>query len=113
MNAGPELDALIAEHVMGFQRKLSDDGQFSLWVWSDGTARWFVPGYSTDIAAAFTVTERIPGLVLEDWRHEPSAPAPWAAYFTLEGGGSSWQGFGKTAAEAICRAALILRGVKA
>jgi len=39
VQAGPELDALLAEHVMGLKR----DGK--------------IPPYSTDIAAAWTVVE--------------------------------------------------------
>lgn len=62
MNAGPELDALIATKVMGWTRGISDVCNVlgwrtpdSIWVHdADG-----VPHYSTDIAAAWEVVEQL------------------------------------------------------
>ena len=72
MKAGRELDALVAEKMMGW--KYIPDKQerkswiSTLWVnWKDskGTTQLLVPSYSTSIAAAWLVEERIKELGLE------------------------------------------------
>ena len=62
--AGRELDALVAEKVMGFAVRrgtLEYDGSVSVWmVFDDGSGGTLNPvPYSTDIAAAWQVVERI------------------------------------------------------
>lgn len=68
MKPGRELDALVAEKVMGWNR-LGRDGP-SLFgtpprhrttddLSGTGTGQWHVPRYSTDIAAAWEVVERL------------------------------------------------------
>lgn len=64
MNAGPELDALIASKVMGWttQKAKSDGMEFDQWL--EPASVGFVvqyrpPNYSTDIAAAWEVVEKL------------------------------------------------------
>jgi hypothetical protein len=66
MEAGRELDVLVAEKIMGFSRFKQPSGQeiiarnaehaatlgLGVWLWD------LVPNYSTDIAATFKVTEK-------------------------------------------------------
>lgn len=62
MNAGRELDALVAEKVMGWtwdeNTAWSPTGSRNARV-ADGDLWWWLPPYSTDIAAAWEVVERI------------------------------------------------------
>lgn len=112
LDAGRELDALVAERVMGWKR-MGDD----FWQDSHGKPRTlsstsfgsFAP--STDIAAAWEVVEHMPSRGL----------LPQVGASALEGGGVEWycwlldtrtgetvegQGFADDAPLAICRAAL-------
>lgn len=62
MNAGRELDALIAEKVMGFETvnfKSSDPHEIIVTKDAEGNMRMAVPFYSTDIAAAWEVVEKL------------------------------------------------------
>lgn len=112
--AGRELDALVAERVMGW-RSIGSDGISTfgdppndpLDLSGTGDGHFHVPRYSTDISAAWEVVEKA-----KDWR------------ITIDGGeyhGDSWgvkianndgyfYGFGDTAPLAICRAALAAVG---
>jgi hypothetical protein len=59
MKAGPELDALVAERVMGWTIYSNDRKYQQGWSeHSEGTPM-DIPSYSTDIAAAWEVVERV------------------------------------------------------
>jgi hypothetical protein len=113
MPAGREMDALVAEKVMGFvvMRHRDVDGQHiehgpDEWMRGpDGEApryAYMVPvdHYSTDIAAAWEVVEK---LKPDDWafRVEVLDDGDWWASFSATA--ESWAG---TVPLAICRAAL-------
>ncbi len=72
MEAGRELDALVAEKVMGWSKRVSADHSNSpikqlrafgiIYAWKDSNGNdkgLDVPRYSTDIAAAWQVVERL------------------------------------------------------
>lgn len=140
MVAGRELDALVAEKVMGWERVLDGeetarvfgqiakveggvrgvalrvpkellDGQTNPIVWIDsrnetGTARKVLPHYSTDIAAAWLVWDRITekdyDLALQrDW----NLPREWVVTKS-DSDCRAIFAYGSTAPLAICRAAL-------
>ena len=63
MKAGRELDALVAEKVMGWERGDTSRG-FMKWYpagkrHKSGCGEFDIPGYSTDIAAAWEVVEKL------------------------------------------------------
>lgn len=123
--AGREMDARVAEKVMGWRLDTSwtvpkygalgynrDHGEpIPMWRQADGTCaphpfdRRFRP--STDIAAAWQVVERL--LARGDW---PCIEPPdgedsprWCVHVELATG-TACRGYGDTAPEAICRAAV-------
>ena len=102
MQPGRELDALIAEKVMGQNtRGLSGCGSWGCGCSSDPYPH--LPKYSEDIAAAWRVVEKLDGTyepVIE--RHGPG----WTAWF------DSNQAWADTAPLAICLAALKAVGVQ-
>jgi hypothetical protein len=109
--AGPALDRLVAERVMGQEHAgecgLGDadcPGQFRPVV-----GRWgCLPPYSTDIAAAWEVVERVVaegGYVRLDYDRDYGGEHRRGWTFALNGS-ANWQEFLPTAAEAICRSAL-------
>jgi hypothetical protein len=57
MKPGRELDALVAEKVMGYRRHHDDCNTY--WVDSDGEEPTHSHDYSTDIAAAWEVVEKL------------------------------------------------------
>ena len=94
LEAGYELDALVAEKVMGLVK-----GSFG-WINSDTAIPIALPLYSTDIAAAWEVVERF-----KDW--------DWKLYshgegesFVIYKDGTHYEATAPTAPLAICRAAL-------
>jgi hypothetical protein len=93
---GPDLDTAVAERVF-----------------RAGPGGGWCPPYSTDTAAAWEVVERMlarhPGFELTHWDDQTR---PWAAAFgTTNYPDDVWgDGCGRTAAEAICRAALAAVG---
>jgi len=110
LKAGPELDRLVAEHITG---------------WKEGekgprVAKWGVgilgekvlPRYSTDIAAAWSVVEKLVNLgwlvnLLSPWKG--NATYHWTCYVERQGK-SGWEKLevaGDSAPAAICRAALL------
>jgi hypothetical protein len=101
MTPGRELDALVAEKVMGCLSGVSvlDDGRHCLWInrhWVD-----LLP-YSTDIAAAWEVVEK---LTRSGWYFELRAPNYLASFF--RGIDSHCESIeAPTAPHAICLAAL-------
>lgn len=121
MEAGRELDAEVAA-MMGWRevpddkghRYVYDDTGRSLGWWRDDQPRFgdAQPHYSTEIAAAFLVVERMRKqgwyVTLDEWpwgrRHEES----WRAEFAFRnelGGYAKEQAFATSPAHAICRAA--------
>jgi hypothetical protein len=113
-----KIDALVAEHVMGWVVYFSD-GEF---VEKDGTPihdwrgregessyRDFVPPYSTDIAAAWEVVKK-----LEDYDPMifqygvPDTPKGWLWFCDFEGTSATHE----NVATAICLAALQAKGIK-
>lgn len=131
MEAGPKMDALVAESVMGWSRRDTDAGP--QWVDAEGTLThravtfshdhimWIGWRPSVDIAAAWDVVEalrtRRRNLILNDGTHHPPTyevqagideHGPWTfCAFELDGGINSRSARAMTAPLAICRAALL------
>lgn len=107
MEAGAEMDALVATKVMGW---IQASTQSSVWLtWyppgEHSKARLSPPPFSTDIAAAWEVVKRIIGTtkrcpqvrwISEAMSHEWHCDMEWGA-----------EAYAPTAPLAICRAALI------
>lgn len=117
MEAGRELDALVAEKVMGWTKRISADHTGSeikvlrnmgiIYAWKDAERKergLDVPAYSTDIAAAWQVAEMMRGL---DFRLNKDGD--WVCCF---GGTVAFCGESDTAPHAICLAALKAVGVE-
>jgi hypothetical protein len=110
MNAGRELDALVAEKVMGWtdihpcpeddMREYGED----LWGRQPGSAhnQQNVPYYSTDIAAAWRIFEKMHGHV--ERRGHPVPGEEWLAQMWFGGQGAN--AYASTAPLALCLAAL-------
>lgn len=126
--AGRELDALVAKQVM----ELPDVGRYSRqsmesieWThhgWnSDGYDYYYwlddeynplrsVPPYSTDIAAAWQIVEKLKAIDVEfslyyrEWDGGRDEAHRWSAWFRE---GAEYQVYAPTAPLAICRAALL------
>ena len=115
MPAGREMDALVAEKVMGW--RLDASCGYSTWMGGKADSRgmrWTIDGWkpSADIAAAWGVVEK----VREEFRYvSVTAGNGWSC--------SAWDvekakrlrevhAFADTAPLAICRAALLAVGVK-
>jgi hypothetical protein len=102
MEAGREMDALVAELVMGWEKR----------VFGDGVDYWHLPGgaiceldaphYSTDIAAAWQVVEKLPFSVYVEVRWDGKNAEAW-----FDSGSQTWEASAPTAPLAICRAALL------
>lgn len=118
MNAGRELDALVAEKVMGLTPKpvtvidgrgtRSDIGTTRDYTLPDGRpAREAkqIPAYSTDIAAAWTIVDTLrdskDDVLRVRFSHEIGLVFAWAERYRAE-----------HVAAAICRAALAAKGVE-
>lgn len=107
MKAGRELDALIAEKVMGWKRVPGDDDQDSAWDTGDPEGYFpyehnFRP--SIDIAAAWQVVEKLPYLftLTTNNPYHPTTPeTEWFASFQAE-----YEAEGCSPPHAICLAAL-------
>ena len=123
MEPGRELDTLVVELVMGWTRKeFPGQDPNSLWndefifkamqaegfTHDDGTGEWIrVPPYSTDIAAAWTVVEKLATI-------EGPVSVCWGIYATNDDKATVTTMFGpgpsiraETAPLAICKAALL------
>src|SRR5919106_517365 len=96
MEAGRELDALVAEKVMG---------------WPDYAEKNHCPEYSTDIAAAWLIVEEfVPAYDLSLTWHNGA----WETRFILWGAPMQhYTGKGNSEMLAICRAALKAKGIDA
>lgn len=120
MPAGRELDALVCEKVFGYLVNRPDSGAEMRAFRIDGPVVRFeihgmggelttqIPHYSTDIAAAWEVVEKLTTSTKQWFEYEQSSVSYFAT-FRISGAGENdgeWTGNGWSAAEAICRAAL-------
>ncbi len=110
MEAGRKLDELVSEKVMGWKRTATG------WV-DEGTGKeTALKPFSTDLTTAWTLAERIFELE-RGFRLQIEGSKTWRARFyksvamTLET--REFSATGSTPAEAICLAALAVRGVSA
>lgn len=106
LEAGRELDALVAEKVMGWTVALEDRGPCRVWRPHENSAERSqpIPPYSTSIEAAWEVVEKMRqrefGFSLND---------AWIAWFLAAP--NEYQADADTAPHAICLAALKAVGV--
>jgi hypothetical protein len=127
MPAGQALDILVAERVMGYK----DDGSWPHQVTDeDGGTGDRLPEYSTSIAAAWEVVEKMATrgiwMAVSDMRHGRYTiehAAPWSGWWatwmrtdrstdlTEVEGDHDWAATGDTAPLALCRAALLAVGI--
>lgn len=113
MNAGRELDALIADKVMGL-RVRHRPGMEPCIMPANGAPWETIPHYSTDIRAAWEVVEKLDllnGLLLGRFAYGREDPY-WAVYDCGQDGLDDCRGHGDTPTVAICNAALKQAGVK-
>lgn len=101
--AGRELDARVAEKVMGWKPE-TFEGQ-PWWRDAEGCpwASCEVPRYSTSIAAAWQVVEKLGGYALME---RMSTSGLWLVAFGTSGARTNSESYGETAPLAICLAAL-------
>jgi len=101
LEPGRELDALIAEHVLGFALPFKGRGEFDTF---DANGKP-VLNYSTDIAAAWRALDR---LRVIDFRHVTleMAGGCWRCILQPYNQNETFSSFGYSAPLAICRAAL-------
>ena len=111
MPAGREMDALIAKHVMGtspriVKREYSSGFELISQDWKEVVDRELAAmrHYSTDIAAAWQVVEKIPGAVS---LQRMDSGASWRAWYQPTPGSFSAWTQSETAPLAICHAALL------
>lgn len=106
---GRSLDTLVAERVLGWRFRWRDEDAVWCWHVPDGSVVDKLPAFSSDIAAAWLVVERMVALGFEfELDYNPFIKAaPWTAFFfRTPNKGISFPDGGSTAAEAICRAAV-------
>lgn len=116
MKPGRELDALVAEKVMGFRVKREDVAGLALYAivrWPPVPGEWLardLPPYSTDIAAAWEVVEKMSVKNgVEIWRHQAGC---WVMEIEIGyNANDPIEGHGESAPHAICLAALKAKGV--
>jgi hypothetical protein len=111
MNAGRELDALVAEHIMGWDLIAAG----GLWRTANGSR--MLPNFSADMAAALMVVDqmRVRGYEL-DLHHKHvncyGRPDPrWTHTHAIFRGNADGGAIEITPAHAICRAALRALGI--
>lgn len=115
MKPGRELDALIAEKIMGWRRVGPDEPPKS--GWRSSTGYWHaeednawekgLPRYSTDIAAAWDVVDKIKDIKPDHAFSLESYKGKWSADFVLKDYDNYNCGEGASSAPlAICLAAL-------
>ena len=106
-----EIDALIAEKVMGWVRKGSGP---SLWVGTDDEVKWWVKHWapSEDMRQAMQVARHLLGEGFASFEvsyHDDGEHRGWSSYIGRIAG-EHW-GWGDTPELAICKAALKAKGV--
>ena len=118
MNAGRELDALVAEHVMGWSLNSNNFGHVprgwppEMTPLDTNYDPVDVPAYSTDIAAAWEVVEKMNAEDIRLELYSPYGDPHWACQFWMEGELVAGAGV-DTAPHAICLAALKAVGASA
>ena len=123
LTAGPDLNALVAETVMGWT-PITHYGERGTGFWSttgsESDGPWIadeqIPAYSTDISAAWEIVERLrlAGCTVR-LCGEPAADLRWNWRCTVTGMAKGyesgiWSGSADTPALAICLAALRVLG---
>lgn len=115
LGLGWELDALVAERVMGWVR--TNRSRFGIapagpvfWGPPDGegSVTTVLPRFSTDIAAAFEVVDRMQGREY-GWDLWLPNSAGFQRVAKVYNGSGEWTAKGDTLPEAICRAAIAAR----
>lgn len=103
MTPGRDLDALVAEKVMGYRRKRDDCNTY--WVDSEGEEPSHSHEYSTDMAAAWSLVDKISNIRIE---------TNGLKWFVFSRGSHSEEllAVSDTAPHAICLAALKAVGVE-
>lgn len=104
MEAGPEMDELVAVMIMGYESSKVRNGWVEL-----GNFATYPKRYSTDIAAAWEVVEKVRekgwGMaIVNAFSQEPDGPG-YGCH--LRNGMKTHTGYAETAPLAICRAALL------
>lgn len=111
MEAGLKMDTLVAEHVMGWREVrewLRPDGVTgTALVGLSPAGSRFVPHYSRDVAAAWTVVERVHTHRGQQWLIKPLSEGQCEVYESSEAGSTTRLVKAATPALAICRAALL------
>lgn len=98
MNAGRELDALVAEKVMGYE--VNREGYTG-----------YLPSFSTDIAAAWDVVEKLDLFSPGSGLYLVGSGNEWRVFHSLGEGETELWCDGVSALHAICLAALKAVGV--
>jgi hypothetical protein len=117
LEAGSELDALVAERVMGWRRTSDSSRDVVWWIWilPNGVEIAYddLPPFSTRVDMAWCAVDQIRNKQLADkfyiaWRQDGFIDGEWDARFGyFDTDYTEWpQGFADTPALAICRAAL-------
>lgn len=112
MPAGRELDALVAEKVMGWKQCSMEGvriktcyGKPPEFGRNDGRVR--IPGYSTDISAAWEVVEKVKQMNWFFILSDNLFPDKWEASLFWDPNGTMIEARAETAPEAICKASLL------
>ena len=103
LQAGRELDALVAEKVMGW-RRIESTNLFLIGP-KHIEGGFPAPHYSTDISAAWQIVEKFKMTITPNNCY-PHVKAKWCADVELKGSHELWLAGAETAPLAICRAAL-------
>lgn len=111
MNSGRELDALVAEKVMGLKHVFNADLTEG-WIDIDTVCR-SLPSYSTDIAAAWKVVEKLQAYNpfwdadgFMEFDLSPTSGVDGERGWTCNFGDDNTRAYASTAPHAICLAAL-------
>ena len=122
MEAGRELDALIAEMVMGLTRHdesymVDGAGKVLRFVWRDGggacvySGDMFLPHYSTNIADAWEVVRKMGMVLIENSGEAFGQPDEWNVQFV--GHDSEGEPHWVSASASTCELAICLAALKA
>lgn len=113
MKPGKELDVFVAENVMGLNASSITNDGYSVVVYNGK----LLPSYSTDIAAAWEVVEKMRSDYLalrlnRDIGNQNQDDCEWCATFEGNGKETPVDSWSSTAPHAICLAALKACGVQ-
>lgn len=112
MEAGQELDALVAEKIMGWRYLNQPSTGYPWYPPEEGWSKAHPPRYSTDIAAAWKVMEKMCDMGNQNCtlQFEGKLNPDYAWTFSHDENADWWASAG-TAPLAICLAALKVKGV--